>query len=81
MAYDFIQKGHPKLKKAESNIASAAYPNKDMADCITNNRVVTYFNSDIRKLFGLAKKAKAFDWDGGKYNSHLVANITLEVRP
>lgn len=81
LAYDYIQKGHPKIKKTDNSIASAAYPNKDMADCLPNNRVVTYFNSDFRKLFGLAKKDKAFDWDGGRYNSYLVANIILEVKP
>ncbi|MDD2297288.1 MAG: tetratricopeptide repeat protein [Sphaerochaetaceae bacterium] len=81
LAYDFIQKGHPKIKKTDNSIASAAYPNKDMADCLPNNRVVTYFNSDFRKLFGLSKKDKAFDWDGGKYNSNLVSNIIFEVKP
>lgn len=81
LAYDFLKKGHSAIRKTENTIASAAYPNKDMADCIPNNRVVTYFNSDFRKLFGLAKKDKAFDWDGGKFNSHLVANFTLEVKP
>lgn len=81
LAYDFTRKGHPSLKKAENTIASAANPHKNMADCIPNDRVVVYFNSDFRKLFGLSKKDRAFDWDGGKYNSHLVANIDLEVKP
>ena len=81
LAYNYIQTGHDQLKKAERTIASAAYPNKYMADCLPNNRVVTYFNSDFRKLFGLSKKDKAFDWDGGRYNSYLVANIILEVKP
>ena len=55
LAYNYIQTGHDQLKKAERTIASAAYPNKYMADCLPNNRVVTYFNSDFESCLACRK--------------------------
>lgn len=47
---------------------------------LPNHRIVTYFNCDIRKLFSLDKKARAFEWIGSKYGKSLKSNFELVVK-
>jgi TPR repeat protein len=74
MAYDFFTQGHPKIKYHDRTL------NTRKGTELQNNRIVTYFNSDFRQIFGLSKKVRAFDWSGSKFNRILVKNFDLIVQ-
>jgi hypothetical protein len=47
---------------------------------LPNHKVVTYFNCDLRRIFGLPKREKPFGWIGGRISRSLCLNFQLEVR-
>jgi TPR repeat protein len=71
-AYDYFKQGHPIISYKGISIDTKANP-------MENHKVVTYFNSDFRLLFGLSKKDQAFSWSKEKFTKTLVANFDLEI--
>jgi len=72
-------------KHLEHNEAQIGYYESDIYDATkgmerSNRQIVYDFNSDLRKLFQIAKEVKPFEWIGKGKTRSLKANFNLKVK-